>query len=202
MISGEKYRERIAKLRPNVFQKGKYIDRFDRTIVGGINVMASTYDFAMDPGFEGVGTATSHLTGEKISRFTHIHQSIEDLLNKQKMTRLYAQEVGGCVQRCMGIDGLNALSIATYDADQKHGTSYNKNFLEYLKKVQAEDLCLVCAQTDAKGNRPWRPGKQQDPTSTCGWWRSAPTASSSTAPRPTTPLRSMPTRSSPCRRAT
>ena len=163
MISGERYRERIAKLRPNVFQKGKYIDRFDRTIVGGINVMASTYDFAMDPGFEGVGTATSHLTGEKISRFTHIHQSIEDLLNKQKMTRLYAQEVGGCVQRCMGIDGLNALSIATYDADQKHGTSYNKNFLEYLKKVQAEDLCLVCAQTDAKGNRPWRPGKQQDP---------------------------------------
>ena len=106
MISGERYRERIAKLRPNVFQKGKYIDRFDRTIVGGINVMASTYDFAMDSGFEGVGTATSHLTGEKINRFTHIHQSIEDLLNKQKMTRLYAQEVGGCIQRCMGIDGL------------------------------------------------------------------------------------------------
>ena len=79
------------------------------------------------------------------------------------MTRLYCQEVGGCIQRCMGCDGLNALSIASYDADQKHGTSYYKNFIELMKKVQAEDLTLVCAQTDVKGNRPWRPGKQQDP---------------------------------------
>ena len=37
-------------------------------------------------------TATSHLTGEKINRFTHIHQSVDDLLNKQKMTRLYCQQ--------------------------------------------------------------------------------------------------------------
>jgi len=163
MITGAQYKERIKKLKPNVFQKGKYVDRFDPTIIGGINVMATTYDFATDPDYKGIGVATSHITGEKINRYTHIHQSIEDLLNKQKMTRLYCQEVGGCVQRCMGVDGLNALSIATYDADKKHGTNYNKNFLNYLKKVQAEDLCLVCAQTDTKGNRIWRPGKQQDP---------------------------------------
>jgi 4-hydroxyphenylacetate 3-monooxygenase/4-hydroxybutyryl-CoA dehydratase/vinylacetyl-CoA-Delta-isomerase len=163
MITGKQYRERIAKLKPNVFQRGKYADRFDPSIIGGINVMSATYDFAQNPEFEGVGVATSHLTGEKINRFTHIHQSIEDLFNKQKMTRLYAQEVGGCIQRCMGVDALNALSIATYDADQKHGTQYNKNFLEYLKKVQAEDLSLVCAQTDTKGNRVLRPGKQKDP---------------------------------------
>ena len=163
MITGTQYKERIGKLKPNVFQKGKYVDRFDPTIIGGINVMATTYDFATDPEYKDIGVARSHITGEKINRFTHIHQSIEDLLNKQKMTRLYCQEVGGCVQRCMGVDGLNSLSIATYDADKKHGTNYNKNFLEYLKKVQAEDLCLVCAQTDTKGNRLWRPGKQQDP---------------------------------------
>ena len=163
MISGKDYRERISKLRHNVFQGGKFVDRFDPTIIGGINVMASTYDFVNDPAFNGIGMATSHLTGERINRFTHIHQTMEDLLNKQKMTRLYCQEVGGCIQRCMGVDGLNALSIATYDADQKHGTHYNKNFIEYLKKVQKEDLCLVCAQTDAKGNRIWRPGKQKDP---------------------------------------
>ncbi|MCK9392531.1 MAG: aromatic ring hydroxylase [Syntrophales bacterium] len=163
MITGKQYRERIAKLKPNVFQRGKFVDRFDPTIIGGINVMAKTYDFALAPEYEGVGVATSHLTGEKINRFTHIHQSMEDLFNKQKMTRLYAQEVGGCIQRCMGVDGLNALSIISHDADQQHGTNYNNNFLEFLKKVQAEDLCLVCAQTDAKGNRPWRPGKQKDP---------------------------------------
>ncbi|MBN1375562.1 MAG: aromatic ring hydroxylase [Dehalococcoidia bacterium] len=163
MITGDMYRDRMAKLKPNVYQRGKIVDRFDPTIVGGINVMAATYDFAAEPDFKEIGVAKSHLTGEKINRFTHIHHSMEDLLSKQKMTRLYCQEVGGCIQRCMGVDALNAISITAYEADQKYGTSYNKNFLNYLKKVQQEDLSLVCAQTDVKGNRPWRPGQQNDP---------------------------------------
>jgi 4-hydroxyphenylacetate 3-monooxygenase/4-hydroxybutyryl-CoA dehydratase/vinylacetyl-CoA-Delta-isomerase len=163
MITGDQYRERIAKLKPNVYMGGKIIDRFDPKLVGGINVMAATYDFAFDPEFKHVGVATSHLTGDKINRFTHIHQSIEDLLNKQKMTRLYCQEVGGCIQRCMGIDTLNALSVVTYEADQKYGTTYNQRFINFMKNVQKEDLSLNCAQTDVKGNRPWRPHEQKDP---------------------------------------
>ena len=163
MITGDQYRERIAKLKPNVYMGGKLVDRFDPRLVGGINVMASTYDMAFDPEFKEVGVVTSHLTGEKINRFTHIHQSVEDLLNKQKMTRLYCQEVGGCIQRCMGIDALNALSVVTYEADKKYGTKYYDNFINYLRRVQKEDLSLNCAQTDVKGNRPWRPHEQKDP---------------------------------------
>ncbi len=163
MITGDQYRERVSKLKPNVYMGGKIVDRSDPRLAGGINVMAATYDFAFDPEFKDVGVATSHLTGERINRFTHIHQSIEDLLNKQKMTRLYSQEVGGCIQRCMGIDALNALSVVTYEADQKYGTKYNERFINFMKRVQKEDLCLNCAQTDAKGNRPWRPHEQKDP---------------------------------------
>jgi len=163
MITGDQFKDRIAKLKPNVYMTGKLTDRFDPRLIGGVNVMAATYDFALDPEFEEVGVATSHLTGEKVNRFTHIHQSVADLLNKQKMTRLYCQEVGGCIQRCMGIDALNGLSIVTYEADQKYGTNYNERFINFLKKVQKEDLSLNCAQTDAKGNRPWRPHEQQDP---------------------------------------
>jgi 4-hydroxyphenylacetate 3-monooxygenase/4-hydroxybutyryl-CoA dehydratase/vinylacetyl-CoA-Delta-isomerase len=163
MITGEQFRKRLRGMRSNVYMGGGLVDRFDERLVGGINVMALTYDFASDPGYEGIGVAVSHLTGEKTNRFNHIHQSVEDLLNKQKMTRMYCQEVGGCIQRCMGIDALNALSIVTHDADRKHGTEYEKRFIEYLRKVQYEDLCCNCAQTDAKGNRPWRPHQQQDP---------------------------------------
>ena len=163
MITGDQYRERISKLKPNVYMGGKIVDRFDDRLVGGINVMAMTYDFAFDPGFEDVGVATSHWTGERINRFTHIHQSVEDLMAKQKMTRLYSQEVGGCIQRCMGIDSLNALSVATFDADQKYGTKYNDAFVNFMKRVQKEDLSLVCAQTDVKGNRVKRPHEQVDP---------------------------------------
>ncbi|MCK4221397.1 MAG: aromatic ring hydroxylase, partial [Dehalococcoidia bacterium] len=163
MITGDQYRERIARLKPNVYMGGKLTDRFDPRLVGGVNVMAATYDFAFDPELEGVAVATSHLTGEKINRFTQIHRSVDDLLNKQKMTRLYCQEVGGCIQRCMGIDALNGVSVVAYEADRKYGSKYNENFINFMKRVQKEDLSLNCAQTDAKGNRPWRPHEQKDP---------------------------------------
>jgi len=163
MITGDQFRQRIAKLKQNVYMGGKLIDRFDPRLIGGINVMAATYDFAFDSEFKDVGVATSHLTGEKINRFTHIHQSVEDLLNKQKMTRAYSQEVGGCIQRCMGIDALNGLSIVTYEADQKYGTKYNERLINFLKRIQKDDLSLNCAQTDVKGNRAWRPHEQKDP---------------------------------------
>jgi len=163
MIRGDAYRERIARLKPNVYMGGKVVDRFDSRLVGGINVMAATYDNAFDPEFDDVGVATSHLTGERINRFCHIHRSVEDLLNKQKMTRLYSQEVGGCTQRCMGIDGLNGISIVVHDADEKYGTDYRARFDKYMKMVQEQDLALNCAQTDVKGNRPWRPHQQEDP---------------------------------------
>ena len=42
---------------------------------------------------------TSHITGDKINRCTHIHHSMDDLLKKQLMTRLICQHVGGCMQR-------------------------------------------------------------------------------------------------------
>lgn len=163
MIRGDAFRERIARLKPNIYMGGRVVDRFDPRLVGGINVMAATYDNAFDPEFNDVGVATSHLTGERINRFCHIHRSVEDLLNKQKMTRLYSQEVGGCTQRCMGIDGLNGISIVVHDADEKYGTDYRTRFNKYLKMVQENDLALNCAQTDVKGNRPWRPHEQKDP---------------------------------------
>jgi hypothetical protein len=39
-----------------------------------INAAAKTYEMACRPEFEDLATAVSHLTGERISRFTHIHQ--------------------------------------------------------------------------------------------------------------------------------
>ena len=41
-----------------------------------------TYDLAQEPEYEELMTATSHLTGKKINRFAHIHQSTEDLVKK------------------------------------------------------------------------------------------------------------------------
>jgi 4-hydroxyphenylacetate 3-monooxygenase/4-hydroxybutyryl-CoA dehydratase/vinylacetyl-CoA-Delta-isomerase len=69
---------------------GKLVDRFDPRLVAGINVMTAIYEFSRGQEFKDSGIVVSHLTGERINRFYHIHQSVDDLLNKQKMTRLYS----------------------------------------------------------------------------------------------------------------
>lgn len=166
MISSSEYRKRLSRMRRNLYNNGKLIDREHDKLQGAINVMAKTYDLVTDPEFKDyydVLTATSHLTGERINRFNHIHRSIKDLLCKQKMTRLTSQQVGGCIARCMGIDSTNALSVVTYLTDQKYGTEYHRRFENWLRDFQANDRTACCAQTDVKGNRPWRPHEQKDP---------------------------------------
>lgn len=161
--TSEDYYNRLKKMRPNVYIDGHKVDRTDERLRAGINVIRETYDRANDPAFEDLCVATSHITGEKINRFCHIHQSKEDLLKKQLMTRLLCHRVGGCIQRCMGTDALNALSVVTYEMDQALGTAYYPRFLNYLRYYQENDLCANCAQTDAKGYRIKRPHEQDDP---------------------------------------
>ncbi|HBW35764.1 4-hydroxyphenylacetate 3-hydroxylase family protein [Desulfosporosinus sp. BICA1-9] len=158
----ENYVERLQKMKPNVYINGEKVDRTGDWINGGLYVMKQTFDCAHDPAYEELCTATSHLTGEKINRYTHIHQNMDDLLKKQRMTRLLCHRVGGCIQRCMGIDALNALAVVTYDMDEACGTEYNKRFLKYLEYTQANDLVGNCAQTDTKGHRMKRPHEQED----------------------------------------
>lgn len=149
----DQYKERLLKMKPNVYWRGEKLDRSGDWIDGGCYVMKQTYDMANDPEYDDVCTATSHLTGKKINRFTHIHQSKDDLLKKQLMTRLLCHRVGGCTQRCMGADALNALAVVTYDVDQACGTEYHARFNKYLEYCQDNDLICNCAQTDVKGSR-------------------------------------------------
>jgi len=163
MRTPEEYREDLYKLKPNVYIRGKKVGRDVPELRGGINVVSKTFELVDDPEFKDLLTARSSLTGKKINRFTHINQSAEDLMKKQEMTRKISRLVGGCIQRCMGVDALNGLSIATYAADMKYGTDYYKRLMEYVKEFQERDLVAACAQTDVKGDRSKRPHQQDDP---------------------------------------
>ena len=129
-----------------------------------INAAAMTYARRPhSPEFDELITARSHLTGETINRFTHIHQSPEDLVRKVKLLRAIAQHTGSCFQRCVGLDAMNALYVVTYDMDVQLGTSYHKRLVDFLAYVQAEDLMCTGAMTDPKGDRSLSPGDQSDP---------------------------------------
>ncbi|MGC7872932.1 4-hydroxyphenylacetate 3-hydroxylase family protein [Desulfosporosinus sp. SYSU MS00001] len=165
MRTRAQYLERLSKMNRNLYSNGEKIDRLDPRQEGALNVMGLTFDSAWDPVSKDLCTATSHITGETINRFNHIHQNAEDLHKKQDMTRLLCNKVGGCIQRCMGIDAANAINAVSYEAQKspKAKTAYHDNFLKWLEMFQREDLVASCAQTDVKGERLKRPAEQIDP---------------------------------------
>jgi aromatic ring hydroxylase len=167
MRTKQDYIKGLAKMKRNLYYDGQLLDRTDELQMDCINTIGTTYDEAEKPENAELMTATSHLTGERINRFNHIHQNKEDLHKKQDMTRMLCQKVGGCIQRCMGIDGTNAIYNVSYEADKLNNgsTQYHENFKKWLTRFQTEDLIGCCAQTDTKGDRMLRPADQPTPGS-------------------------------------
>jgi len=165
MMTPEQYEESLEKLNLSVYMFGKKITDIgaDPIIRPSRNAVAKTYEMAQRPEHEEVMTATSHLSGKKINRFTHIFQNSRDLVLKSKMGRLLGSHTGCCFQRCVGMDALNTLSIITHAIDQKRGTEYNRRFLHFLSRVQDQDLVCDGAMTDPKGDRSLPPHQQADP---------------------------------------
>jgi len=161
----EDYIQSLRELGHLVYFKGEPVSDVTAhpSFAPHINAAAKTYEMALQPEHEDLLTATSHLTGKKINRFTHIHQNVDDLIKKVQMLRLVAHETASCFQRCVGFDGLNATYMTTFDIDEKHGTDYHKRFCEYLKYIQEENFILVGGMTDPKGDRSKAPSKQADP---------------------------------------
>ncbi|UCF82742.1 MAG: 4-hydroxyphenylacetate 3-hydroxylase family protein [Desulfobacteraceae bacterium] len=165
MMTAEQYEESLRQLNLVVYMFGKRLENTvdDPIIRPSMKAVGKTYELAHRPEHEDIMVATSHITGKNINRFTHIHQSINDLVKKSKMGRLLGRETGCCFQRCVGMDALNALSIVTFNIDEKHSTEYYKRFLKYLEYVQENDLTCDGAMTDSKGDRSLPPHKQPDP---------------------------------------
>ena len=165
LMTGKEYIESLRKLNTRVYMFGEKIDNWvDHPMIRpSINCLAVTYDLALDPQYADLMTAKSNLTGETVNRFSHLHQSTEDLKKKVKMQRLCGQKTASCFQRCVGMDAFNAVYSTTYEIDEKYGTNYHKNFVEYLKYVQENDLVVDGAMTDPKGDRSLAPHAQPDP---------------------------------------
>jgi 4-hydroxybutyryl-CoA dehydratase/vinylacetyl-CoA-Delta-isomerase len=165
MRTKEQYIEGLSKMRHNIYFDGEKINRADERQMRCINTIGTTFDEAAKPENADLLLAKSHLTGHTINRFTHIHQSAEDLHKKQDMTRHLCRIVGGCIQRCMGIDASNAVYAVSYEADKQNNgsTQYHENFKKWLIRFQDEDLVGCCGQTDVKGDRLRRPADQPNP---------------------------------------
>jgi 4-hydroxybutyryl-CoA dehydratase/vinylacetyl-CoA-Delta-isomerase len=165
LMSGDDYRESLRRLKPVVYVDGQRIDSVPDApqLQPGINALAYTYDFALDPKVEAVALATQASRHKVVNRMTHVNESAGDLLNKLEAVRLLCQETG-CAQRYLAHDALNGLAQVTARIDDARGTrEHGDRFRAFLARVQDEDLSLGICMTDAKGDRSRRPHEQANP---------------------------------------
>ncbi len=163
--TAKEYIDSLRGLRENLYLLGEKIkNRIDNPIIRpSINAIAMTYKLAHEPESEDLAVTESMLTGRKVNRFNSLFKSPEDMVKKVKLQRELGQRTACCFQRCVGMDGINAVFSTTYEIDQKHGTEYNQRFRRWLEYVEDSDLCIAGAMTDVKGDRGLAPSQQADP---------------------------------------
>ena len=161
----KEYLDSMGKIKHNAFIAGKRIDNVleHPNTRPGLDAIAKTYELALDPTYEEIFTTTSHLTGEKISRWTHVPRSVDDLDKRRQMNILMSQKTGTCFPRCGGTDSLPVISSVIYAMDQKLGTEYQQRFNNFLRYFQENDLTGNVCQADARGDRSKRLLDQEHP---------------------------------------
>jgi len=164
LMSGQDYRESLKRYKPVVFIDGQRVQSVadERALQPGINALALTYDYALKEQYQILMTAVQSTSGKRVNRMSHINMSSGDLLNKLEAVRLICQETG-CAQRYLTHDALNSLAQVSARLDDAKGiTTHTDKFLNYMHRIQDQDLVLGVAMTDAKGDRSKRPHQQSN----------------------------------------
>ena len=158
------YLDSIRQMKPTAYMFGEKIDSVvdNPRLRAGLEATAATYELAQMDEYRDLLVTHSLLIDEPVNRFTLPPGSIEDLVARVKINRNLGNWVGTCHQRCTGLDCLAALSIVTYDIDQKYKSDYFERFKEFLKHIQRNDLTCNAGVTDVKGDRSLGPQDQSD----------------------------------------
>lgn len=165
LMTAADYRESLRRLKPVVYLDGRRVDSVadEPALLPGVQALGVTYDATHDAALAPLMLARVSASGRSVPRMLHINESAGDLLNKLEAVRVLCQETG-CAQRYLAHDALNAIAqVSARIDDARGGSEYRARFAAYLGHVQAHDLALGIAMTDAKGDRSKRPHQQANP---------------------------------------
>lgn len=161
--SKQEYIESLRGRNLNVFLGGERVDDpVDHPIIRpSINAVAETYRLAEEE--PELASARSSISGQRVNRFLHITESVDDVVMQNRMQRRLGQRTGTCFQRCVGMDAINALYSVTFEIDRDHGTPYHARLRRFIEEMQRENFVIGGAMTDPKGDRSKSPSGQEDP---------------------------------------
>jgi 4-hydroxybutyryl-CoA dehydratase / vinylacetyl-CoA-Delta-isomerase len=161
--SGAEYIESLRGRNLRVYLFGERVaEPVDHPIIRpSINAVARTYDLANENPV--LASAESKICGQRVNRFLHVTESVDDVVMQNRMQRKLGQLTGTCFQRCVGMDAINALHSVTHEIDAEHGTEYHARFKDFVAEMQRANYVIGGAMTDPKGDRGKGPSDQEDP---------------------------------------
>lgn len=135
-----------------------------KRFVNAIEHMALAYEMAQDSEYSKYCVTTCPETQETIFGCYRLPSNGEDLIARRETIYWASRYGGGYIPfgstKEIGTDAIFALRMVCPQVDRKYGTEYAARVKAYHHYCQKNDLCLVGAVTDPKGDRSLRPFQQ------------------------------------------
>ena len=150
-----------------VFLNGKQIPDVTEDPILGIGARHAALDYEIAEAQENaeICLGKSEVTKHTISRYFQIPRTPEDLIARNRVIEFGTRKGNGIVLfiKEIGTDILFTLLQCCKIMDDQLGTEYFKRAMEYWKYCSENDLAMVGAVTDVKGDRSKLPSEQSDP---------------------------------------
>jgi 4-hydroxybutyryl-CoA dehydratase / vinylacetyl-CoA-Delta-isomerase len=124
---------------------------------------ANVYELAAEP--ETRELFTWERDGELVSRYFEPIRSSDALQRRGRLVEEHTRRGRSTLNltKAVGTDALNALTAVSVELDRAQGSDYGDRVGAHFEHFARDDLSVVVAQTDAKGDRRLRPHEQPDP---------------------------------------
>ncbi len=121
-----------------------------------VDTMALDYEIAERPEYRELAVVYDEELGEEISRYYHVPRDGQDLVKQLELIIAATRLGDGFIPLAhdIGADALNAVSIT---ANMLGKAEYGERIEAYRKYLKQNDLAVVAAVTDVKGDRMLRP---------------------------------------------
>lgn len=126
-----------------------------------IQSAAMDYVFPNDPAYRDL-FVTKNENGDEVHFLLTAPKTANDLTRRREIFLTAWRTGGGVSLHSVGADALAAITVVAERMDRNLGTNYVERVQGYSQYAQKEDLGLIGAMTDTKGDRSVSPSKQLD----------------------------------------
>jgi 4-hydroxyphenylacetate 3-monooxygenase len=164
--TGAEYLAGLVDDREVWFEGARVADVTTHPILGrAARTLAELYDLQWDPAHAGQLTYPSPTTGDPVSLAFIQPHTVEDLVHRRTMFKIWADQSGGLLGRTP--DYLNAILAGCASAApyfERNGPEFAERIVAYYEHCREHDLCATHTFVDPQANRARSQTEQADPT--------------------------------------